>query len=366
MASRHPVSDGYEVRWRTLAGKQRSRKAPDAATADTLIRQVEQARALGRDWEPERPPARAALTQVAEDYLRSEALRLSRPTLRARVYQLQVWEQFALSAGLTHVDQLRRQSLEAYLRWLDSTPGRNGTVRDRSTSLRYVELVERMWAYAAEYAEEQDYGDVSRPRRITPDIERPPTQWRAAPTWAESAACVAAADGWLRVMVGVQFYTGLRPGQVLRLRRDDLDVDRVALRVRPELGKTSRERAGRVVAVTPHLVDFLDGVEASDGWMVPCSRAQRTPRDRDAERAWERARLPNGQAVRRVAWEGRPHNAFRAGFQSGIISVDRAHWIAVEHLVGHKISDTGPNYLDPDAFGMRAAVAVVPRLEDLW
>lgn len=366
MASRHPVSGGYEVRWRTLGGAQRSRKAPDAATADTLVREIEQARALGRDWEPAKPPARAALTQVAEDYLRSQALRLSKRTLRVRVYQLQVWEAFAAHAGLTHVDQLRRQVLEDYLRWLDTTPGRNGDVRDRSTSLRYVELVERMWAYASEYADEQDYGPVGHPRRITPDIERPPTRWRQAPTWAEMAACIAAADGWLRVMLGVQFYTGLRPGQVLQLRLDDLDVERRALLIRPELGKTARERAGRVVAVTPHLISFLDGLDVDDGWLVPCSRPERVPRDRDAERAWLRARMPDGKPPRRAAWEGRPHNAFRAGFQSSILATDRAHFVAVEHLVGHKITDTGPNYLDPDAFGMREAVAVVPRLEDLW
>lgn len=358
MASYSKRGDSYTVRWRE-GDVNRSRAVPDEATAKQLVAEIERVQALGRVWEPQKPRVRSPLVEVAEDWVRSLSLRLDARTVAVRIYQLSVWERFC-AGRVEHVDELSRPLLEDYLRHLETTPGRHGKVRSRTTALRLVEVVELLWEWAWDAASERSYTDVPQPRRITLGIPRPSTPWRRSPTWAEMAACVGAASGWLRPLLVVLYYTGLRPDQALRLHAQDLDPDARALYIRPELGKSRQERSGRLIPVSPHLVEALASLAPTGAWLLPCDRTRRAARARDVAECWSRAQ------VRPVVWTGRPHTAFRAGLQTNILAASRLHQVAIEHLVGHKVGDTAPNYLDPDAFGMREAVAVIPKLEDLW
>lgn len=291
--------------------------------------------------------------------MRSIALRLDPKTVEVRIYQLHVWEEYCAAAGVRFLDELSRPVVEAYLRWLATARGRHGRVRARVTQLRLVEVVEQMWSWAHEEGEDRAW-TTARVRRVTPAIPRPATSWRSSPTWSEMAACVRVAGGWLRPLLMVLYYTGLRPNQALRLEVEDLDVRRASLTIRPELGKSRQERSGRVIPVSAHLVADLAGLRPSGPYLLPCERRPRRPDEAAVVDLWQAA------GVRPVVWRGRPHTAFRAGFQSGLLRADRAHAVAVEHLVGHKITDTAQHYLDPDAFGMREAVAAVPSLVSQW
>lgn len=64
--------------------------------------------------------------------------------------------------------------------------------------------------------------------------------------------------------------------------------------------------------------------------------------------------------MRRAAWKGRPHHAFRKGFVTELRRAG-ADADAVEYLVGHSLGLRGV-YTDPDALALRAAVALVPPL----
>ena len=51
--------------------------------------------------------------------------------------------------------------------------------------------------------------------------------------------------------------TGLRVGQVLRLEWQDFDLDALRQHVRPELGKSRAEKAGRYIPAAPTLLPVL-------------------------------------------------------------------------------------------------------------
>jgi hypothetical protein len=173
-------------------------------------------------------------------------------------------------------------------------------------------------------------------------------------------ACIAAAIGPQRRVAIVMRYTGLRVGQVMRLRWDDVDLEASTLRIRPELGKSRAESVGRTVPISAHLVREMAGWGLREGWLIPSFRQpgprERTFRARDLGRAWERA------GVRAEVWQGRPDHAFRKGFRSELRRAG-GDSEAVEYLLGHRLGrgEEG-TYTDPDALPLRATVDLIPDL----
>jgi integrase len=352
------------VRWRDSAGVQQSRQAPTKAAALELAREVEHARALGRDWAPAVRVEPPALIDVAERYLRAMAPSWSKRTLRVRTDQLQTWLRAAEALGASTAAHLSRPHLTDVYTWLTSGHGRHGRPRLPSTARRYVGTVELCWAWAADWSDEIPgwRGQIPAPRRITPNLRRPAAEYRPAATWSEMARAVAAAPDPLRGLLLVEGLTGLRVGQVLALRRSDLRVDfdgAAWLRVRPELGKSAAERSGREVPASGHLVAWAASLDAAEVWLVPFPRRESDDRDRrGAAAAWTAA------GVRRDCWGRRPHHAFRAGWISSLLS-SGAELPAVELLVGHAPVATATSYIDPRALPLRAAVELVPDLRTL-
>jgi integrase len=145
----------------------------------------------------------------------------------------------------------------------------------------------------------------------------------------------------------------------MSLTWNDLDLDRAMLTVRGELGKSRQERRGRIVPISTHLVHIVAGWGNREGYLVPSNRQEsreRLARPRDMGRASERA------GVRKGAWEGRPHHAFRKGFVSGLRHAE-ADTDVVEVLVGHSLGLRGV-YTDPDALPMRQAVDLIPPITE--
>ena len=352
------------VRWYTLGGLLRNRTCPDLATAKLLQADIVRTQALGSDWEetPERADHGPTLRAVSEAWLRHIAVRVTTGTLRVRAYQLDVFLRFmeqATDQPEPTTDLLSRARLHGYHEHLLQRTGRHGAARNPSTVRRMLGVVEAWWTWAHDWQTEDPTwtGWIPKAGDATSQLPRVATEHRPAPTWAQMAECVNHAHGWLRDLLVVLYYTGLRVQQALNLRRSDLDLAQGVLRIRPELGKTTQERAGRYVPVSSHFVAWVRSLPPVDGgWLLRCDRTQRKPRDRDAAAAWMRTRVPADR------WEGRPHHAFRAGFISNTrrLGGDRD---AVEYLVGHRaIAATDPHYMDPDALHLRAAVDLVPML----
>ncbi len=83
MASIERRNDGWRVRWRDPDETPRSRQCPTQATAKTLAREVEDASALGRRWEPRDAREQADLRVLFKDYI-EECVRVLKPATAGR------------------------------------------------------------------------------------------------------------------------------------------------------------------------------------------------------------------------------------------------------------------------------------------
>ena len=356
MASIERRNEAWRVRWRDPDGTARARKCPDKATAQRLLREVERANAEGRAWEPPGVRVEADLRQLLKAYIAECARVLGRETVVRYAISLDV---FVRWLAARHNDEkvlppslLTRRLLGEYYDSL-ATGGRHGRTRSISTRVKLIEVVERAWAWLAE----QDDLDSEVPRARRLRLPSVPKTATVAPTWDEMDACILSCNGWYGNLASVLRLTGLRVGQAMRLRWDDIDPDRGLLTVRPELGKSKQERCGRRVPVSPHLVAELKQWSKEEEWLVHSDRQLGGPRERGARaerfvEAWKRA------GVRPEAWKQRPHHAFRKGFVSGLKRAG-ADPDAIECLVGHSLGLRGV-YIDPEALPLHQVVSLIP------
>ncbi len=359
MANIKKRGDGYAVRWRDPDGRERRRQTPTFAAAKKLKQDVEAAVAAGVRWEPRDARARPELEKVLEGYVR-RCIRVLKPGTAERYARtLDVFARFLRekhgARTVLHVDILTKQLLWDFYDHLALT-GLHGKPRSKDTVRKNVEVVQLMWAWAYEHDE---YGEFCfRPRRI--EMPRGVGSAPVAPRWEEMDACIAEITGWYQMVCVVMRFTGLRVNQVMHLRWEDFDLDRAALIVRGELGKSKQEQRGRMIPISTHLATYLADGQKDEGWVIESDRGRGGARDRMARdtrvrAAWQAA------GVRSAVWAGRPNHAFRKGFISEL-KRSGADAEAVEYLVGHSLGLRGV-YTDPDALPLRDAVRRVPTLK---
>ena len=229
--------------------------------------------------------------------------------------------------------------------------GLHGRDRSDATRRKIVEVGQLAWKWM--YDNDESGAEIPAPRTLR--MAREAASPTVAPTWVEMDTVIGALDGWHQRLAIVLRFTGLRCQQAMGLRWADVDLARGRLTIRGELGKSRQEQRGRIVPISPHLVAILRDWEREDEWMITSKRAkarERMARARDLERGWERS------GVRKEAWQGRPHHAFRKGFVSELKRAG-ADSDAVEFLVGHSLGLRGV-YIDPDALPLKAAVEHIP------
>ncbi len=358
MASIQRRRGKLRVRWRDPDGQERARPCPDLATARRIQREVESCVAEGRRWEPRDARPLPDLEEILTAYARDRIRVLAPGTAERYARNLQIFlrwlrEREGANARLTP-DLLTRSLLAEFYEHLAGN-GRHGRARRDSTRRKIVDVVQLAWKWAYN---DDEVGELVPPPRII-EMRRPEGAPTVAPTWAEMDAVIQAfSDGsWERKLAIVLRFTGLRVQQALELRWEDVDLGQATLTIRGELGKSRQERRGRIVPVSTHLVGILAGWGKRDGYLIPTNRKacrERLARPRDMGRAWDRA------GVRKAAWEGRPHHAFRKGFVSELRRAG-ADGDAVEVLVGHSLGLKGV-YTDSDALPLRRAVDLIPPL----
>lgn len=350
MASFDKRRDGWSVRWRDPDGTARRRQVPDAASRDRLVREIDQAHAEGRRWEPHarRNPS---VAEVIAEYLK-EMRRIWRPnTYESHDVSLSIFEAW-ITAKIRRshigVEVLSKALVGEF--WDHCREARGLGI---ATANLRVRSVEQLWAWCWEHDE---HGPVTpRPRKL----QLPSRELGAVrtPTWADMDAVIEAhtTEHYRRLCILARC-TGLRKSQLFALRWDDVDLDDATMVVRGELGKSRQERVGRTIPIAPVLVAELAGWGTREGPLVAWPSALRKAHNITLERAWERA------GVGPVKWKQRTAHAFRKGFVTGLIAAG-ANREAVEHLVGHSAGLRGV-YTDPLALPLREAVALVPALRD--
>ena len=337
----------YRVRWRDggRGSRARSRTVHSLAAARDLARGVDGAKDRGLVWEPANGVLLPELPDLFEAYIRDGQARGK--YVRTVVTGLDRFLDFLRSRrpqGRLFVGELTRSAVVDFVALLRDEG------KSASTIQHYVGAVHRAWAWAADQEEWEE--QVPRPRRV--ELPSIPAARTIAPTWDEMDRVIGAAGlEPLRRVLLLQRCTGLRVGQVLRLDWQDFDLDAQRLHVRPELGKSRAEKAGRYVPVAPALVPVLKAWgPLPEGSLVGKSYV----RNADVAQAWRTA------AVDPRKWQRRSTHAFRKGFVSGLRKAG-ADPDAVEFLVGHTLGLVGV-YTDPDSLPLVEAVALVPEVPE--
>lgn len=250
------------------------------------------------------------------------------------------------------------------------------------TSLRHMaRILLQVWTWGSDTSETP--GAIpAPPRSIVGLLPRtPPKSAPEAPTLAEADACLRQLKGRssrrpLATAILMR-WTGLRVGQVLGAKREDLDIDAGTLRVR--IGKSAREKVDqRVIPVSRHLIaDILPFLgEDPDGSLIARRSdfaggvTNGSSRPDDAlRRAWKSATAA-GEARKSVWWPtgrkiARPDHAFRAAFQHALVVADVRDEV-IDLLVGHSGRSTrSKHYVAADArmAAMRAAIDAMPPID---
>lgn len=349
----------WRVRWRELAtGVIRSRGCPTLRAARELDREIKEAHALGREWQPAPTGGEPTIAAVAEAYQDARKIRLRQRTVEVEGMHLDLFlrflgEKFPRAPATMGI--LSRQLLDEFLGWLlrPETSRHGKKARAMESAIKSVRAAQLLWKWAEDSERWQGIPrarTVELPRTIPADV--------VAPTWAEMDACVLECRGWQKQLATWLRYTGLRAGESMLLLWSDVDLLRGAVTIRAELDKNKR---GRTVPLSPFILDEIATWGVREGYLIPTKRHKdakhhRDPRARDLRRAWIRA------GVREAVWTQRPEHAFRRGFKSGLLALG-CNADAVDYLQGHSLGEgSRGRYIDAWSLPLAETVAKVPRI----
>lgn len=388
MAHIEKRGEKFLVRWRQPDGTERARRCPTRKAADALKLAVETAVSLGKAWEPEvARPVVPALVELEDekltgglfaDYIEARKAKLSDGTRR---HYDRALRRFAVWLAARHpraerltIDLLTKDAVEG---WFGSlVDERSKTKVGISTGRLYVSAVYSAWDWA--YDSDTYQAVVARPRRF--DMPVPTATPAIAPTWDQMDQVIAKAyhlalvapevlgmhrSAWLwraRLCTLLRF-TGLRVDeQAMHLRWEDFHLEDQELVIRGELGKSNRERSGRVIPLSPHLVTLLEGWGKREGFVIAPHKIARNSEPTRIAQLWELAKVPERiWGVSPGRKKANVHHAFRKGFKTGLSRLGAPREVR-DFLVGHH-RGIDEHYLDTYEQA-RAALKEVPPLSD--
>lgn len=342
----------WQVRWRNPDGSQAQRVTHSLDARDELIRAVQRCEDLGDRWEPRVVREEPDFNALGRAWLRELTHLHGSKNIRLLGHRLDLIERWLRSKNA--VGPLRPWALFSkgmVLQMQAELNGFEGHARKEVTCTKVARTLVQIWRWAAGdrmFADAVPVPEVVR-------FKAPPRARTRAVTWHQLDTVIAQSHGRHRKLLVLMRYTGLRVNQAMQLRWTDIEMERGILHVRPELGKSTAERVGREIPISPHLVAELSTWEHLGEYLAPIGdKTSREPRGRDVWRFWERA------GVDEMYWRGRPHHAFR----KALISCLKAQGIdpeAIEYYVGHDLEIRG-TYTDPWALDLAAIAMAIPRI----
>jgi integrase len=167
---------------------------------------------------------------------------------------------------------------------------------------------------------------------------------------------LAAADEVLRPRLAVLAITGVRAGELRRLRREDIDLDGNWIHVRSRVGEETKNRKSRKIPVHPRLLPILERALRQAGpYLFTVGPSRKYP---EGGRPLNLKRL-NEQFVRLAKQLGLPVGRRAGGvvvhtlrhfFKSFAVNAGRVPDRAVDEWMGHKDHSTpGIYYRLPDS-----------------
>lgn len=378
MASFSRRGKKWLVRWRDPDGVERNRTVADRETAKELARQVEHTVGLGRRWEPADADPLPALVEGQGTEVTGGAFHDFMNVARG-LYVAGTVRHYdrALRQFLVHLRSCHphRRRLTVDLITRDTLQTWFGVLRQRltvSSARLYVGAVYAAW----EWMEDSDkYGKhTGRVRRF--EMPAPTSTPAAAPSWGQMDKCIAAAlrlaeedetargrrgYAWRSRLLILLRFTGLRVDeQAMQLRWEDVDLDAAEITLRGELGKSDAERTGRVLPLSPHLVELMAGWGRREGYVLAPWKVDRHSTSAHIVRCWQESKAPEriwGEGPGRK--RGQAHHAFRKGLKTGLARLGADRDVR-DYLLGHH-RGIDENYIET----LEQAREIVARLPPL-
>ncbi|HEX5036671.1 MAG TPA: site-specific integrase [bacterium] len=277
-------------------------------------------------------------------------------------YGYQLRKAKAAFPGL-RLDEIRREDVE---RFLGEMPVSNRTKNITLGTLRLLFQKAVDWRYLL-----RSPAEGIRRWRQEKGGSRPLTQ-------QELGRVLDHATPWERSVIRVMVQTGLRPGELSQLKREDVDWENRLIHVVSNRERKTKNRKSRIIPMSPDLEEEMKVLRESlpnifagnPGAEVP----EYVPRT-EAQRAYlfclangrpiESFRKSIGTALRRVGIEGVTPHGLRKTFCS-LLARQGVHPKAAQRLLGHStVSLTMDIYTEVEDDQLRAAVNALPSMRDL-
>lgn len=349
MASITRRGGGWRVRWRDPDGRARSKGVPDRKTAKLVAADIERrvARGLPGEATQQRPVEAEDAVAAFLDHKRAMGSPRSVKTYECPILQFVYFARKGRQKF--YLTDMTPELIEDWFIHLSqrASPGHN-------TRIQYASIIARWWEWSAR----RFRGGIAP--FIRPELPRKTRTKQASPTFAEMDACILAArdgaaftrlpkdPGWVERMLTIMRFTGLRVRQTNLLTWDDFDLTRATLHVPADTEKT---RVGRIIPISPHLVEYLAGLGRREGRLF---RRVSTPEAKWVNRAWRAA----GVRPQIHGW-----HAFRRGLETGLLGQLNVDLVRVRALVGHS-SGVDDSYIDAAGLNLRDAVDVIPPITE--
>ena len=99
-------------------------------------------------------------------------------------------------------------------------------------------------------------------------------------TIEEMGKILRAATGWFGIFLHIAFTTGLRTGELIALKWEDIDLDRKIIYVRRAIVKGKISTGGatknhdRIAVIPEYLADMLEGYDSKSEWLFPTRKGE--------------------------------------------------------------------------------------------
>lgn len=335
--------EAWTVRWK-FNGRSGRRKVPDKKTARVLVREIETCHSLGRHWYPESRSANPDIIEIMTTRIERAKATKAKSTVKGYkccFAQFVDFLRLRKPRGKLGVHFFSEAQLLEFHNWLLAERGNSS--RTAATRFRQMKTLWYWASTSAEYAEE-----VPRFINVEVPLFQPPPR-RLSPTWAQLDTILSRMMNARPTKRKVASYraafvmrmTGLRATQACALNWEDISLDDGTLYIRGDIGKSSLERRGRLIPISPHLVSEAATWGRREGRLVGCNLKYPTLHSaiyRHIERTADESlkELLAGQSL----------HCFRRAFTSELVGRG-AKRFAVEILLGRSTGVGGDIYTDP-------------------
>lgn len=243
----------FEIRWRDLDGKQHF-KVAGTDLKEALLEQAQINVKLGRGDKAHYD--KMSFGAVALEWSEFKFHRVSPGTVRR--YE-SVRDNFLIKEfGLLPIKSITTDQIAKFLHGLKSASG-------QPISGSYAQGIYIVLHSIMEYAANDRRGYIPKnPCRSLETSERPKPgkPERRALTEAEAQALLKHSPDWFRPILLTGLYTGMRPGEIMGLRWQDIDFNENRILVRFQLTKTgtyaaTKGRTNREIPLVPNLKTLL-------------------------------------------------------------------------------------------------------------